>query len=63
MNERRWELCFEGHRWFDLVRTGTLVSTLRAKGNANIQDFHVLYPVPQRDIDVNPNLNPQNNGY
>ena len=63
LKERRLELAFEGHRWFDLVRTGRLVSTLRAKGNTNIQDYHVLYPVPQRDIDVNSNLKPQNAGY
>lgn len=62
LNERRFELAFEGHRWFDLVRMGRLVSTLRAKGNTNIQDFHVLFPIPQRDIDINPNLK-QNIGY
>ena len=62
LNERRFELVFEGHRWFDLVRTNRLVSTLRAKGNSNIQDFHVLFPIPQRDIDINPNLI-QNKGY
>lgn len=62
LNERRFELAFEGHRWFDLVRMGRLISTLRAKGNTNIQDFHVLFPIPQRDIDINPNLI-QNSGY
>lgn len=60
--ERRWELTFEGHRWFDLVRTGRLVTTMRAKGNKNIQPFHVLFPIPQRERDVNPNLT-QNEGY
>ncbi len=62
LNERRFELAFEGQRWFDLVRTGRLVSTLRTKGNKNIQDFHSLFPIPQRDIDINRNLT-QNNGY
>lgn len=63
LNERRLELCFEGQRWFDLVRTGKLVTTLKAKGTTNIKDFHVLFPVPTFEIDLNPNLNPQNTGY
>lgn len=63
LNERRLELCFEGQRWFDLVRTGRLVSTMLAKGSANVKDFHVLFPVPQFEIDLNPNLKPQNTGY
>ncbi|MBO9154806.1 RagB/SusD family nutrient uptake outer membrane protein [Chitinophaga sp. GCM10012297] len=61
--ERRFELAFEGQRWFDLVRTGTLVTTLSAKGTVNIKDFHVLFPVPQFEIDLNQNLKPQNTGY
>lgn len=61
-NERRLELAFEGHRWFDLVRTGKLISTMLAKGKTNIKDYHVLYPIPQRERDVNPKLS-QNPGY
>ncbi len=63
LNERRLELCFEGERWFDLVRTGALESTLKAKGTANIKPFHVLFPVPQFEIDLNINLKPQNTDY
>ena len=61
--ERRRELCFEGHRWFDLVRTGRLVSTIRAIGNTNIQDYHQVFPVPQLELDLNTNLLPQNDLY
>lgn len=60
--ERRLELAFEGHRWFDLVRTGKFISTMIANGKTAIKDFHVLYPIPQRERDVNPKLT-QNTGY
>nr|WP_242691462.1 RagB/SusD family nutrient uptake outer membrane protein [Pedobacter sp. SYSU D00823] len=62
LDERRWEFGFEDQRWFDLVRTGKLVEVLRAKGNTKIQNYHVLYPIPQRERDVNKNLT-QNDGY
>lgn len=60
--ERRFELPFEGHRWFDLVRTGRLESTMQAKGAVNVKPFHVLFPVPQDEIALNPQLE-QNTGY
>jgi hypothetical protein len=63
LHERRLELCFEGHRWYDLVRTGRLVSTLQAKGISNVQEYHHVFPVPQIEIDLNQNLKPQNEGY
>ncbi|WP_254562216.1 RagB/SusD family nutrient uptake outer membrane protein [Dyadobacter diqingensis] len=62
LDERRWEFGFENHRWFDLVRTGKLLSTLQAKGNTAIKDYHVLFPLPQRELDVNKSLT-QNKGY
>lgn len=55
--ERRRELAFEGHRWFDLVRTNRLVDAVKAaKPSVNIEDRNRLYPIPQRERDVNPNL-------
>jgi hypothetical protein len=62
LNERRWEFGFENQRWFDLVRTGKLLPVMRASGNTLIQDYHVLFPIPQRERDVNKNLT-QNEGY
>ncbi|MGA0555597.1 RagB/SusD family nutrient uptake outer membrane protein [Larkinella sp. VNQ87] len=59
--ERRVELAFENHRWFDLVRTGRYVTVMNAKG-LKVQDFHTLYLIPQREIDLNKNLT-QNTGY
>lgn len=62
LNERRLELCFEGHRWFDLVRTDTFVPVLQAKGYA-AKEKDMLMPVPQFEIDLNQNLLPNNPEY
>ena len=59
--ERRVELAFEGHRWFDLLRTGTAISTLQGR-YPSINANKLLYPFPQDQIDRNPNLK-QNPGY
>ena len=62
LRERRKEFVAEGHRWFDLVRTGTLAEkVMKAKGIA-VKPIYNLFPVPQRERDLNPNL-PQNPGY
>lgn len=48
-NERRLELATEGHRWFDLVRTGRAASVLAFKGfTANKNE---LLPIPLKDMD------------
>ena len=54
LDERARELFGEGHRWFDLVRTGTLVERVRkynTDARPNIKDHHVLRPIPQTEID------------
>ncbi|REA63681.1 RagB/SusD family nutrient uptake outer membrane protein [Dyadobacter luteus] len=60
--ERRLELSFEGHRWFDLVRTGKALEVLRPKG---IQDYMTIFPIPLNQIQVlnDRNVFPQNPGY
>ncbi|MDR2681411.1 MAG: RagB/SusD family nutrient uptake outer membrane protein [Tannerella sp.] len=60
--ERRLELMFEFHRWFDLARTKRLISALEKAGKINVQERHYLLPVPQREIDLNPKLT-QNPGW
>jgi starch-binding outer membrane protein, SusD/RagB family len=61
LNERRLEFVAEGQRWFDLVRTATLETLVPlAKPGVVPQQKHYLFPIPQRERDVNPNL-PQNN--
>ena len=63
LNERRLEFVAEGQRWFDLVRTHTLETLVPlAKPGITPAQKHYLYPVPQREIDLNPNL-VQNAGY
>jgi len=59
--ERLWELSFEGHRRWDLLRTGQYLTVMRAAGIA-AEEHHLLYPIPQNEIDVNPELI-QNPGY
>ncbi len=56
-HERRLELAFEGDRWFDLVRTGRVATVL-----PGVPAFQYLYPIPQSELDVAPNL-AQNPGY
>jgi hypothetical protein len=68
LQERRVELAFEGHRWFDLVRLDQFVSVMNAEGTVphtqgnTVEEFHRVFPVPQQEIDVNPNIS-QNDGY
>lgn len=61
--ERRLELAFEGHRWYDLSRTKRLISAMKAQNPAiQVEERHYLFPIPQTEIDVNPTLE-QNPGY
>lgn len=57
--ERRVELAFENHRWFDLIRTGRAVEVMRSKG-FSLNETNLICPIPQKQIDVNPKLT-QNN--
>ena len=59
--ERQTELFCEGHRWFDLIRFGHAGPVLSAI-KSGWQTTDVLYPVPQTEIQSDPNLT-QNPGY
>ncbi|WP_129715930.1 RagB/SusD family nutrient uptake outer membrane protein [Pedobacter sp. SYP-B3415] len=60
--ERRLELAFEGHRWFDLLRTGRAAEVMNAQKdgrgnnlNYNVSPAKLLFPIPQAELDRNPN--------
>jgi starch-binding outer membrane protein, SusD/RagB family len=70
--ERGREFVFEGQRWFDLSRWGTLDAAIRAK-TTELQTIYPgettvhgvpsnLLPIPQSERDINPNLT-QNPGW
>lgn len=64
-HERITELAGEGWRWADLLRWGDLGTGLAVRDpdfTNFVQGRHEYYPIPQRDLDLNPNLSP-NEGY
>lgn len=63
LNERRHELFYEGHRFFDLKRFADVVPSAQARLTAlGLTGNRLLFPIPQREIDANPLLT-QNPGY
>jgi hypothetical protein len=65
--ERRFELVGEGHRWFDLLRSGNAVSVMNDWFKANniqttITANNLLMPIPQSQINTDPSIK-QNPGY
>ena len=62
-SERKYELAYEGHRWYDLVRTGR-ASVVMPAFNSNWKSTYELWPIPQREIQTNQALvGNQNPGY
>ena len=58
-NERRLELACEGHRFFDLVRTGQAEQHI----DGFVVGTHELFPIPQLEIDLAGGNWSQNPGY
>lgn len=68
--ERRKELAFEGHHYFDLLRYGAadlkaaMEDVTSVDGHVRVfQDRFILWPVPQIELNNNPNLLPNNTGW
>ena len=67
--ERRLELAFEGHRWYDLKRTGRVIEVINNAKDQSGQNLgyqltqnRLLWPIPQAEMDKNAYL-VQNAGY
>ncbi|MBC8152805.1 MAG: RagB/SusD family nutrient uptake outer membrane protein, partial [Bacteroidetes bacterium] len=68
LEERRLELAFEFGRWYDIKRRklgdavfkGANALETRPTFDAS-RDY--LMPIPKTELDINPNLRPQNPGY
>ena len=58
-DERRLELAFEGHRWFDLVRTNTVNAEMGVTVSPN---YHV-FPIPTSEVRSTNGVITQNPGY
>ena len=57
MDERRFELAFEGNRCYDLRRWNLLhTDIVEAKGQGLSAEQMVFYPIPSVESDLNPNL-------
>ncbi len=69
LKERRKELVGEGHRFFDAMRTNQTISRVGGWHVALIKDsevfnntyFRTILPIPQGEIDANPNIRSQQN--
>jgi len=71
-DERRREFAGEGLRWFDLQRSGNLMTTMNAWIAVEDAVIHkmnqvtansIIYPIPQSQMDAAPGLYTQNPGY
>jgi len=56
VQERAWELAFEGQRLYDLRRKSIVTTTDKKAETAKITEAEAaFYPIPQLEIDLNPN--------
>lgn len=74
LHERRMELAFEGHRYFDLVRTGKAIEIIskdlmtkvdyddKIYTLSPIPEYQLILPIPVGEIEKDPTLT-QNAGY
>jgi hypothetical protein len=56
IRERGWELALEGHRRYDLIRFNKLKEIQKSVYNRDITDAQLLFPIPDTEVELNPNL-------
>jgi len=61
IQERSWELFAEGDRWYDLTRTDKFLTVIPKAVNSvypkrPVQAKHKYFPIPQDEINANPQL-------
>lgn len=56
-HERRVELGFEFHRFFDLMRYGKQSAEAALSGTGFIYEQHKRFVIPQSELDTNPSIN------
>jgi hypothetical protein len=56
-HERRVELGFEFHRFFDLMRYGQQAADAALSGTGFNYEKHHRFPIPQSELDTNPSIN------
>jgi hypothetical protein len=56
LQERAWELAFEGNRLFDLRRTHNIENILVTKYGKTLTGNGYYFPIPQSEVNKNPNL-------
>ncbi|MDI9356784.1 MAG: RagB/SusD family nutrient uptake outer membrane protein [Chitinophagaceae bacterium] len=61
LDERRHELALEGHRFWDLIRTGKAEQILSPLGF--VKEKNEVLPIPQTEIDLSQGTLKQNDGY
>jgi hypothetical protein len=62
-NDRRIELINEGHRLYDLRRWGIVIEALQAVEKPAVSPRDLLFPIPQREIDLHNGALQQNPGW
>ncbi|WKK57349.1 RagB/SusD family nutrient uptake outer membrane protein [Sphingobacterium sp. BN32] len=50
LEERKFELSYEGHRWFDLVRCGKAIEVLKENVGIDLNPLAILWPVHIEEI-------------
>ncbi|MGV8138848.1 MAG: RagB/SusD family nutrient uptake outer membrane protein [Mangrovibacterium sp.] len=69
IDERAYELAFEGFRRMDIIRWGIYMDRIKMLDNTsygdkatNVQEYHMLLPIPLEELNQNPEWD-QNNGW